>query len=78
MKKNIIHISIVLILVFALQSYMHSQEKLTIAVVPKGNIAIYWKSIHAGVKLGATALGDVEVFWRAPLEDNTVTTNLYC
>jgi ribose transport system substrate-binding protein len=72
MKKNIMHLSIVLILVFVLQSYMHSQEKLKIAVVPKSNVAIFWKSVHAGVKLGAFALGNVEVVWRAPWEDVTL------
>jgi ribose transport system substrate-binding protein len=49
-----------------------SQEKLKIVVIPKSNIAVFWKSVHAGVKLGSVALGNVEVVWRAPLEETAL------
>jgi len=70
MKKANIYFIFFLILTAGASSKIFSQEKLKIAVIPKGNLAIFWKSIHAGVRLGATALGDVEVIWKAPAEDN--------
>lgn len=48
-----------------------AQEKIKIAVVPKGEFATFWKSIKVGVKLGATALSGVEILWLPPsAEDN--------
>jgi len=55
---------------------MHSlavpQEKLKIAVIPKSNTAMFWKSLHEGAKLGAISSGDVELLWRAPSKDDDV------
>ena len=69
MKKTIIHLLSLVILLSGLQSSLFSQEKLKIAVIPKSNTALFWKSVHVGVKLGVVALGDVEVVWRAPIEE---------
>jgi ribose transport system substrate-binding protein len=70
MKKVTMHLVFVLILIFGSQSYLLSQEKLKIAVIPKSNTAIFWKSVHSGVKLGTVALGGVDVLWRAPSKDD--------
>jgi ribose transport system substrate-binding protein len=50
-----------------------SQDKLKIAVIPKSNAALFWRSVHAGAKLGSVALGNVEVFWRPSAEENTLS-----
>jgi ribose transport system substrate-binding protein len=51
---------------------MFPQQKIKIAVIPKSNIALFWKSIHAGVNLGAVASAGVEILWRAPQRENDV------
>jgi len=66
MKKTIISFLFALILVSGLQSYLFPQEKLRIAVVPKGNEAIFWKSVHAGANIGAVTSKDVEIIWTYP------------
>jgi ribose transport system substrate-binding protein len=45
------------------------QEKLKIAVVPKNDESLFWKSIHQGVKMGAMA-SRIELIWKAPYTDN--------
>ena len=72
MKENIIRFAFAAFLLTALQMSLLSQEKLKIVVIPKSNIAVFWKSVHAGVKLGSVALGNVEVVWRAPLEETAL------
>jgi ribose transport system substrate-binding protein len=76
MKKIIIHFLSIVILLSGLQSYLFPQEKIRIAVVPKSNIAIFWKSVHAGVKLGAVALGGVDVLWRSPSKDDDLAQQI--
>jgi ribose transport system substrate-binding protein len=49
---------------------MHSQEKLKIAVVPKGDDALFWKSVHSGLKLGAITASNVDLIWKAPQTEN--------
>jgi ribose transport system substrate-binding protein len=51
---------------------MLPQEKIKIAIIPKNNSALFWKSAHAGAKLGAVAAADVEILWRTPLTDNEI------
>lgn len=47
-------------------------EKLRIAVIPKGTTHVFWKSVHAGAEKAAKELGNVEILWKGPLqEDNT-------
>jgi ribose transport system substrate-binding protein len=72
MKENIIRFAFAAVLLTALQMSLFSQEKLKIAVIPKSNTAMFWKSVHSGVKLGAVALGDVEVVWRASQKENDI------
>jgi ribose transport system substrate-binding protein len=72
MKENIIRFAFAAVLLTALQMSLFSKEKLKIAVIPKSNTAMFWKSVHSGVKLGAVALGDVEVVWRASQKENDI------
>ncbi len=46
------------------------EERLTIAVIPKGTTHEFWKSIHAGALKAASEL-NVDIIWKGPLrEDN--------
>ena len=58
------------IILLGLSSFVIAQEKLKIAVIPKSNTAIFWKSVHQGSKLGAVASGVIELLWRAPSKDD--------
>jgi ribose transport system substrate-binding protein len=44
-------------------------DKLTIAVIPKGTSHVFWQSIHAGAEKAAKELG-VTVIWRGPLRED--------
>jgi ribose transport system substrate-binding protein len=69
MKKKIIGLLLPLIL---LSGFVLPQEKLRIAVIPKSNTAMFWKSVHSGAKLGGVALGGVEVLWKASRKENDI------
>lgn len=45
------------------------QSKPVIAVIPKGTLHIFWKSIHAGAIKAAEEL-DVEILWKGPLKED--------
>jgi ribose transport system substrate-binding protein len=51
-----------------------AENKLTIAVIPKGTTHEFWKSIHAGSIKAARELslagGEVEVIWKGPLRED--------
>jgi ribose transport system substrate-binding protein len=57
---------IVLFLVSGLWAFVLPQEKLKIAVIPKSNGALFWKTAHMGVKLAAMNAADVDILWKAP------------
>ena len=76
MKENIIRFAAAAVLLAAIQVSLLSQEKLKIVVIPKSNTAMFWKSVHAGVKLGGVALGGVDVEWRAPLKDDDIAQQI--
>jgi ABC-type sugar transport system substrate-binding protein len=44
--------------------------KYRIAVIPKGTTHEYWKSVHAGAAQAAKEAGNVEIFWKGPLQEN--------
>ncbi len=44
--------------------------KLRIAVIPKGTTHEFWKSVHYGAEKAAKELGDVEILWKGPLEED--------
>ncbi len=76
MNKTIINSLSTLILVSGVWTFVLPQEKIKIAVIPKSNNAIFWKSVHAGVKLGAAALGGVEIVWRGPSKEDDVAEQI--
>ncbi|HZZ28328.1 MAG TPA: substrate-binding domain-containing protein [Pirellulales bacterium] len=45
-------------------------KKYQIAVVPKAATHEFWKSVHAGAEDAASELGNVEIIWKAPAEDD--------
>ncbi len=44
--------------------------KLRIAVIPKGTTHEFWKSVHYGAEKAAKELGNVEILWKGPLQEN--------
>ena len=64
-----------------------SDETLTIAVVPKGTMHVFWKSVHAGAVQGEKELNagvpegsppNVKIIWQGPVveDDRTAQVNL--
>lgn len=47
-----------------------AKKKLRIAVIPKGTTHEFWKSVHAGARQAAEELGDVEILWKGPVNEN--------
>jgi ribose transport system substrate-binding protein len=41
-----------------------------IAVIPKGTTHEFWKSVHFGAEKAAEELGNVEILWKGPLQEN--------
>jgi ABC-type sugar transport system substrate-binding protein len=46
------------------------EMKYRIAVIPKGTTHEFWKSVHAGAARAAKEAGNVEIFWKGPLQEN--------
>lgn len=51
-------------------------KKFRIAVVPKGTSHAFWQSIHAGARKAEKELGDVEVIWKGPAEEDDQTEQI--
>jgi ribose transport system substrate-binding protein len=49
-----------------------SDKTLRIAVIPKGTSHEFWKSVHAGAQNAAAELGNIEVIWRGPAQENDI------
>lgn len=47
-----------------------AERPLKIAVVPKGTMHVFWKSIHAGAKQAEKELKDVSVIWQGPVVED--------
>jgi ABC-type sugar transport system substrate-binding protein len=47
-----------------------TEAKYRIAVIPKGTTHEFWKSVHAGAARAAEEAGNVEIFWKGPLQEN--------
>ena len=45
-------------------------KELTIAVIPKGTMHIFWKSIHAGARKAEQDLAGVRVIWQGPVVED--------
>ncbi len=76
MKRTIIRFLSAIILVSGLWTFVIPQEKLKIAVIPKSSTALFWKSVHSGVRLGGLALGNVEVVWKAASKENDIAQQI--
>jgi ribose transport system substrate-binding protein len=76
LKKNILRFVFATVILTALQMCMLSQEKLKIAVVPKSNTAMFWKSVHQGVKIGAVTSNDVEIVWKSPKKEDDIAQQI--
>lgn len=70
MKKTIIRFLSALFLISGFWAFVLPQEKLKIAVIPKSGASSFWKSVHAGAKIGAMSASGVEIVWRAPLTES--------
>jgi ribose transport system substrate-binding protein len=44
-------------------------ERLTIAVIPKGTIHEFWKTVHAGAEMAGRELG-VDILWKGSLKED--------
>lgn len=47
-----------------------ADKKYKIAVIPKGSTHEYWKSVHEGANKAAADLGNVEIEWKGPMNEN--------
>jgi len=65
-----------MILMSGLQTYLFPQEKLRIAIVPKGKEAHFWKSVYAGAKIGAVISKDVEIIWKSPKTEEDIAQQI--
>jgi ribose transport system substrate-binding protein len=52
------------------ESDQPKEIKYRIAVIPKGTTHEFWKSVHAGADKAAKEAGNVEIFWKGPLQEN--------
>jgi ribose transport system substrate-binding protein len=55
---------------FGGESEKPAEIKYRLAVIPKGTTHEYWKSVHAGAAQAAKEAGNVEIFWKGPLQEN--------
>ena len=53
----------------------NEDESLTIAVIPKGTIHEFWKSVHAGADMAGQELG-VDILWKGPLKEDDRETQI--
>jgi ABC-type sugar transport system substrate-binding protein len=47
-----------------------SNVEFRLAVIPKGTTHEFWKSVHAGAARAAEEAGNVEIYWKGPLQEN--------
>ena len=45
-------------------------EALTVAVIPKATMHVYWKSVHAGARRAEAELAGVRVLWQGPARED--------
>ncbi len=51
-------------------------KRLRIAVIPKGTTHVFWKSVHAGAEKAAKELGNVEILWKGPLQEDQTASQI--
>jgi ribose transport system substrate-binding protein len=49
---------------------------LQIAVIPKGTMHVFWKSIHAGAKAAEKELPNVKIIWQGPVVEDDRTAQI--
>lgn len=54
----------------AAQASQDAQKTYTIAVVPKGTLHVFWKSIHAGAIKAERELGNVRIIWQGATRED--------
>ncbi len=47
----------------------NEDDRITIAVIPKGTTHEFWKSVHAGAVKASREL-DVEIYWQGPIKED--------
>jgi ribose transport system substrate-binding protein len=70
MKAPCLRFVFAVIIILGLPSFVIAQEKLKIAVIPKSNNSVFWKSLHVGAKIGAMSLSGVEIVWKFSQAEN--------
>jgi ribose transport system substrate-binding protein len=76
MKKTIFYFLSAFMLLSVLWTIVLPQEKIRIAVVPKGKEAVFWKSVHAGANIGAFTANNVEIIWKSPQTEDDRTQQI--
>jgi ribose transport system substrate-binding protein len=51
-------------------------KALQIAVIPKGTMHVFWKSIHAGAKAAEKELPNVKIIWQGPVVEDDRTAQI--
>jgi ribose transport system substrate-binding protein len=72
MKKIKLGMIVLVIFLLNMQTSVFSQGKSKIVIIPKGANGLFWKSVKMGAKLGAVALSDIEIVWKAPAAEDNV------
>jgi ribose transport system substrate-binding protein len=76
MKKalSVIVFLAIIFIAFGCKQKEETENKYSIAVIPKGTTHIFWKSIHAGAVKAEQELKDagvdVEIIWKGPLKED--------
>jgi ABC-type sugar transport system substrate-binding protein len=76
MKKllSVIVFVAVILIAFGCKQKEKTENKYSIAVIPKGTTHVFWKSIHAGAVKAERELKDagidVEIIWKGPLKED--------
>ena len=66
---RLIRVFVCALLLTLLAPVGRADDKLRIAVIPKGTTHVFWKSVKAGADKAAAELG-VEVIWKGPLKED--------
>ena len=51
------------------ESTQEANKRITIAVIPKGTMHEFWKTVHAGAVKASREL-DVDIIWKGPIKED--------